>query len=58
MDSQPDYGEESYRGSGRLKAYRREIVQRTVSELGGIDILVNDAAYQMRPGSRVPNPAR
>jgi NAD(P)-dependent dehydrogenase (short-subunit alcohol dehydrogenase family) len=111
MDQQPDYGEESYRGSGRLKgrralitggdsgigravalafaregadvvithlpeeradadetirvvegsgrkalalpgdltdaAYCREIVERTVSELGGIDILVNNAAYQM-----------
>ncbi len=28
-------------------AYCREIVERTVSELGGIDILVNNAAYQM-----------
>jgi NAD(P)-dependent dehydrogenase (short-subunit alcohol dehydrogenase family) len=28
-------------------AYCREIVDRTVSELGGIDILVNNAAYQM-----------
>jgi NAD(P)-dependent dehydrogenase (short-subunit alcohol dehydrogenase family) len=111
MDPQPDYGERSYRGSGRLsgrralitggdsgigravalafaregadvvishlpeeqedaretlrvieesgrkavsvpgdltdEAYCREIVERTVSELGGIDILVNNAAYQM-----------
>jgi NAD(P)-dependent dehydrogenase (short-subunit alcohol dehydrogenase family) len=111
MDPQPDYGEQSYRGSGRLsgrralitggdsgigravalafaregadvvishqpeeqedaqetlrvieesgrkavsvpgdltdEAYCREIVERTVSELGGIDILVNNAAYQM-----------
>jgi NAD(P)-dependent dehydrogenase (short-subunit alcohol dehydrogenase family) len=111
MDPQPDYGEHSYRGSGRLsgrralitggdsgigravalafaregadvvishlpeeqedaretlrvieesgrkavsvpgdltdEAYCREIVERTVSELGGIDILVNNAAYQM-----------
>ena len=29
------------------EAYCREIVERTVSELGGIDILVNNAAYQM-----------
>jgi NAD(P)-dependent dehydrogenase (short-subunit alcohol dehydrogenase family) len=111
MDPRPDYGEQSYRGSGRLtgrralitggdsgigravalafaregadvvishlpeeqedaretlrvveesgrkavslpgdltdEAYCREIVERTVSELGGIDILVNNAAYQM-----------
>jgi len=111
MDPQPDYGEHSYRGSGRLQgrralitggdsgigravalafaregadvviahlpdeqadaretvrvveeagrkavavpgdltdeAYCRELVQRTVQELGGIDILVNNAAYQM-----------
>jgi NAD(P)-dependent dehydrogenase (short-subunit alcohol dehydrogenase family) len=111
MDPQPDYGEHSYRGSGRLEgrralvtggdsgigravtlafaregadvvishlpeeqpdadetvrvvkdagrkavslpgdlsdeSYCREIVERTVRELGGIDILVNNAAYQM-----------
>ena len=111
MDPQPDYGEQSYRGSGRLEgrralitggysgigravalafaregadvvithlpaeredatetvrvveesgrkavalagdltdeAFCREIVERTVRELGGIDILVNNAAYQM-----------
>ena len=111
MEQQPDYGEDSYRGSGRLEgrralvtggdsgigravalafaregadvvishlpeeqvdadetvrvvqaagrkglslpgdlvdeAYCREIVERTVRELGGIDILVNNAAYQM-----------
>jgi NAD(P)-dependent dehydrogenase (short-subunit alcohol dehydrogenase family) len=111
MDPQPDYGEQSYRGSGRLQgrralitggdsgigravalafaregadvvithlederedatetvraveesgrkavalagdltdeAFCREIVERTVRELGGIDILVNNAAYQM-----------
>jgi NAD(P)-dependent dehydrogenase (short-subunit alcohol dehydrogenase family) len=111
MDPQPDYGERSYRGSGRLQgrralitggdsgigravalafaregadvvithlederedaaetvrvveesgrkaaalagdltdeAFCREIVERTVRELGGIDILVNNAAYQM-----------
>jgi NAD(P)-dependent dehydrogenase (short-subunit alcohol dehydrogenase family) len=29
------------------EAYCRDIVERTVSELGGIDILVNNAAYQM-----------
>jgi NAD(P)-dependent dehydrogenase (short-subunit alcohol dehydrogenase family) len=111
MDPRPDYGEESYRGSGRLEgrralitggdsgigravalafaregadvaithlederedaaetvrvveasgrkavalagdltdeAFCRQIVERTVRELGGIDILVNNAAYQM-----------
>jgi NAD(P)-dependent dehydrogenase (short-subunit alcohol dehydrogenase family) len=29
------------------EAFCREIVERTVRELGGIDILVNNAAYQM-----------
>jgi NAD(P)-dependent dehydrogenase (short-subunit alcohol dehydrogenase family) len=29
------------------EAYCREIVEQTVAELGGIDILVNNAAYQM-----------
>src|SRR4051794_22201136 len=29
------------------EAYCRELVERTVSELGGIDILVNNAAFQM-----------
>jgi NAD(P)-dependent dehydrogenase (short-subunit alcohol dehydrogenase family) len=29
------------------ESYCREIVERTVRELGGIDILVNNAAYQM-----------
>jgi NAD(P)-dependent dehydrogenase (short-subunit alcohol dehydrogenase family) len=111
MDPKPDYGEESYRGSGRLKgrralitggdsgigravalafaregadvvishlpeeqadadetmrvvdasgrkivsvpgdltdiAYCQELVRRTAAELGGIDIIVNNAAYQM-----------
>src|SRR5215218_9146531 len=111
MDPKPDYGESSYRGSGKLKgkaalitggdsgigravalafgregadvvishlpeeqedgdetvrlvesagrkglslpgdvsdeAYCRDIVEQTVAELGGIDILVNNAAYQM-----------
>jgi hypothetical protein len=111
MDPQPDYGEQSYRGSGRLEGrralvtggdsgigravalafaregadvviahlpeeeqdgektvqlvrdagrtglalpgdladagYCRDIIQRTVAELGGIDILVNNAAFQM-----------
>jgi NAD(P)-dependent dehydrogenase (short-subunit alcohol dehydrogenase family) len=111
LDPRPDYGEQSYRGSGRLEGRRalvtggdsgigravalafaregadvvvshlpeeqadgdetvrvveaagrkalalpgdltdavfcREIVERTVSELGGIDLLVNNAAFQM-----------
>jgi NAD(P)-dependent dehydrogenase (short-subunit alcohol dehydrogenase family) len=115
MDDEPDHGEDSYRGSGRLQGRRavitggdsgigravavafaregadvlisylpeeekdaqetarlieeagrtavtvpgditdqqvcRQIIQRAVSELGGIDILVNNAAYQMaQPG--------
>jgi NAD(P)-dependent dehydrogenase (short-subunit alcohol dehydrogenase family) len=29
------------------EAYCRDIVERTVAELGGLDILVNNAAYQM-----------
>jgi NAD(P)-dependent dehydrogenase (short-subunit alcohol dehydrogenase family) len=111
LDPRPDYGEESYRGSGRLegrkalitggdsgigravalafaregadvvithlpeeeadasrtlaavqdagrtgvalpgdltdRAFCREIVERAVAELGGLDIVVNNAAYQM-----------
>ncbi len=97
MSEQPDHGEETYRGTGRLEgkralitggdsgigravaiAFAREgadvaisylpdeeedaqvtagfirdesvctgLVQQTVSELGGLDILVNNAAYQM-----------
>jgi NAD(P)-dependent dehydrogenase (short-subunit alcohol dehydrogenase family) len=115
MDDEPDHGEESYRGSGRLRNRRavitggdsgigravaiafaregadvlisylpdeekdaqdtarliteagrkavtvpgditdqqvcRQIIDRAVSELGGVDILVNNAAYQMaQPG--------
>jgi NAD(P)-dependent dehydrogenase (short-subunit alcohol dehydrogenase family) len=30
------------------EAHCREIVQRTVAELGGLDVLVNNAAYQMQ----------
>jgi NAD(P)-dependent dehydrogenase (short-subunit alcohol dehydrogenase family) len=118
MDPRPDYGEHSYRGSGRLAgrralitggdsgigravalafaregadvvishlpeeqadaeetlrvvkaagrtalslpgdltdvAYCRDIVERTVRELGGIDILVNNAAYQMARNASHP----
>ncbi|MFP5370516.1 MAG: SDR family oxidoreductase [Actinomycetes bacterium] len=114
MDLQPDYGESSYRGSGRLEgkralitggdsgigravalayaregadvvinylpeeeddaqvtarvvrdagrtavtapgdlrdeAFCRELVERSVSELGGLDVLVSNAAYQMTIG--------
>jgi NAD(P)-dependent dehydrogenase (short-subunit alcohol dehydrogenase family) len=34
-------------GDIRDEAFCREAVERTVSELGGLDILVNNAAYQM-----------
>ncbi|SNS26184.1 hypothetical protein SAMN04488107_1944 [Geodermatophilus saharensis] len=114
MDLEPDYGEQTYRGSGRLEGKRalitggdsgigravalayaregadvvisylpdeeedaqvtarvvrdagrtavtapgdlrdedfcRQLVERTVSELGGIDVLVSNAAYQMSVG--------
>ncbi|GGS30875.1 MULTISPECIES: SDR family oxidoreductase [Actinokineospora] len=35
------------RGDVRDEAHCAELVERTVGELGGIDILVNNAAYQM-----------
>ncbi|WP_435207847.1 SDR family oxidoreductase [Micromonospora sp. bgisy143] len=35
------------RGDVRDEAHCRELVDRTVRDLGGIDILVNNAAYQM-----------
>ncbi|MGX7828463.1 glucose 1-dehydrogenase [Actinokineospora sp. 24-640] len=35
------------RGDIREEAHCAELVERTVSELGGLDILVNNAAYQM-----------
>ena len=34
-------------GDVREEAHCRELVERTVSELGGIDVLVSNAAYQM-----------
>jgi hypothetical protein len=37
-------------GDLRDEAFCRELVERTVSELGGIDVLVSNAAYQMSIG--------
>lgn len=34
-------------GDVRDEAFCREVVERTVAELGGLDVLVNNAAYQM-----------
>src|SRR3954468_8561050 len=34
-------------GDVREESYCRQLVERTVSELGGIDVLVSNAAYQM-----------
>jgi NAD(P)-dependent dehydrogenase (short-subunit alcohol dehydrogenase family) len=41
----PDHGEESYRGADR-ESHCRELVERTLKELGHLDILVNNAAFQ------------
>ncbi|WP_395682001.1 hypothetical protein [Inquilinus sp.] len=38
MVPRPDHGEEGH---------CRELVEQTVRQLGGLDILVNNAAYQM-----------
>lgn len=54
MEPVPDHGEHSYKGSGRLNGklavqesqHCKAIVDKAVSELGGIDILVNNAAHQ------------
>ena len=37
-------------GDLRDEAYCQELVRRTVQELGGLDVLVNNAAYQMTQG--------
>jgi NAD(P)-dependent dehydrogenase (short-subunit alcohol dehydrogenase family) len=37
----------SFPGAVRDKQYCSDLVQRTVDELGGLDVLVNNAAYQM-----------
>jgi hypothetical protein len=37
-------------GDLREEAFCRELVERTVTELGGIDVLVSNAAYQMAIG--------
>jgi NAD(P)-dependent dehydrogenase (short-subunit alcohol dehydrogenase family) len=37
-------------GDLRDEAFCQELVQRTVEELGGLDVLVNNAAYQMTQG--------
>jgi NAD(P)-dependent dehydrogenase (short-subunit alcohol dehydrogenase family) len=37
-------------GDLRDEAFCRELVERTVSELGGLDVLVSNAAYQMTIG--------
>ncbi|HEX9534654.1 MAG TPA: SDR family oxidoreductase [Stellaceae bacterium] len=44
LDPKPDHGEHSYRGCGKLKG-------RAVREFGKLDILVNNAAYQMTHAS-------
>jgi NAD(P)-dependent dehydrogenase (short-subunit alcohol dehydrogenase family) len=38
-------------GDLRDEGFCQELVQRTVDELGGLDVLVNNAAYQMTQGS-------
>ena len=37
-------------GDLRDEAFCQELVQRTVDELGGLDVLINNAAYQMTQG--------
>ena len=65
MRPRPDHGETSYRGSGRLagrkavpipgdireEAFCRNLVERAVQELGGLDILVSNAALQLAQAS-------
>ena len=40
----------SFPGDLRDEQYCSELVQRTVQELGGLDVLINNAAYQMTQG--------
>jgi hypothetical protein len=47
MRPTPDYGEDTYYGSGRLEGRAAIVTGGDISEFGKIDILVNNAAYQM-----------
>ncbi len=40
----------SIAGDLRDEQFCREVIERTVAELGGLDVLVNNAAYQMQQG--------